>query len=151
MMTMRAAIVGATIVTLSVPLFVMIAFCQGIEGKGSGKVSLHRFIRISQNTAENFDTGSEQCHSCSAADSPANENLNAKLLEHLCQGSVSAPLGINHLGMNNLSIFCFIDFKGLGVSKMLEHHSSFIGYCNFHYFSLLFAQFFRIILPYFQI
>lgn len=48
---------------------------------------------------------------------------------------MAAAVGIHHYRMGYLAIFYSIQLKLSGVTKMLEHLTVFISYCDFHLLS----------------
>ena len=94
----------------------------------------YRFICIPAYAAEQLNSGSCKCCLGSAADTAANQYLNACIRQEGSQCSMTLSIRIDNLGLFDLAIFNIIQFELLCVSKMLKNLSVFICYTNSHLF-----------------
>ena len=129
-MSTAAALAAAAVVFTVMGM--VIAHDVGIVGKLPCQQSGNRVIRPSGYAAVEPDPGRGQCRLGTAADSAADQNVGVQGGEHPCQRAVSAAVGADHLGSDDLSVRRIIDLKLFGVSKMLEDISVIVGDCNSH-------------------
>ena len=136
MAAMIAAIVtAATMVTAGVLLSVMvvvIAFCIGVIGKGSGDTGSNRIVCISADTAEQLNTCLGKSHLGAAANTSANEDINAEAGKQPCQCAVTASVCVNDLCLYNGIVLDIIHLELCGMAEVLKDISVFISDCNFH-------------------
>ena len=80
----------------------------------------YRFICIPAYAAEQLNSGGCKCCLGSAADTAANQYLNACIRQEGSQCSMTLSIRIDNLGLFDLAIFNIIQFELLCVSKMLN-------------------------------
>ena len=74
--TVSAATMFATGMTFAVFVVVVVAFCIRVVLKSIVKVSLHRFVCVTLNTAEQLNSRIAKCHLCASANATANKHIN---------------------------------------------------------------------------
>ena len=80
---------------MAVAVFVVTAGYIRIEGKGIGQKGVHRRVRISAYAAVKADAGLLKRHLRAAADTAADERVNAFAQEEAGQRAVAVSVGIN--------------------------------------------------------
>ena len=129
---MASTAVITTGVAFAMFMIVVAAADIGVKVQLTGKESFYSFVGLAGNAAVKADVGSCQCHLCAAADAAADQNIGIQCAQNTGQCAVTAAVGVHHLCGNHLAILYIINFELLGVAKMLENHTVFIGNCNSH-------------------
>ena len=114
-----AALLSMSATALSVLMAVMAAHCVRIIGQSSGQEGGHLGIRISGGSGIERNTGLCQGIAGASADASADENLYAQILKESGQGSVSASVGVYHLGGEDFALLNLINLKLLCASGSL--------------------------------
>lgn len=117
---------------LTVPMLVMAAHRIRIIVKLTGKIGLYLRIRISLCAREQGNPRFCQRASRTAADAAADQYIHIALLKQSCQRSVALPVRSDHFTLYYLPVFHIIYLELLRMSKMLEHLTILIRYCNSH-------------------
>ena len=128
-------VMTATVVAASVPLTVMVVVVAryvGIKSERAVKQRIGCGIAIPADSAVKLDTCHSKCHLCTTADPSANKCINTQRGKKSCKRSVTAAVGIDYFTVYDFSVFCGINLKLLGVTKVLKDLSVFVSYCNFH-------------------
>jgi len=129
---MAAAAVVAAGMAFAVLVVMVAAAHVGVEVQLVGQQGLYSLVCLTGNAAVQTDVGGSQRHLCTAADAAADQNVGVQSVQHTSQRTVTAAVGVYHLGGNHLAVLDVIDLKLLGVAKMLENHTVFISNCNSH-------------------
>ena len=93
---------------------------------------LHCFICAALDAAEQLDASLCQCVLCACADAAADQRVNAALCKQPCKCAMSAAVGADDLGRDDLTVLNVIQLELSGVAKMLEDVAVFISYCDSH-------------------
>ena len=118
-------------------LAVVIAGGVRVKVKGSLKKCFYCLISRTGDTGVELNACFGKGCARATTDAAADQGVNTVFRQKSCQSTVAASVGIHDRGVCDLLIFDGIDLKLFCVSKMLEHFSVFISYCNFHIFYLL--------------
>lgn len=133
---MAAVVAAASMVAagmaLAVVMVVMIAAYVGIIRQLPCQECLHRFVRVTGDTAVNLNTGTCQSHLRATADAAANQDLRAHAAQQSCQSAVAAAAGIIDLRGHHPAILNLINFKLRSMSKMLKDFPLPISNRDFH-------------------
>ena len=125
---MRAAVMFP----IPVLMIVMITAHLRIIAQRAGQQLLHSLIRAAGNASKQADTGLGQSLLCPAANPAADEGIYLHHGQKPSQGAVPAAHGIGNFRLYNGAVLHLINLKLLGMAKMLENLTVFIGDCNFH-------------------
>jgi len=131
-MVVAAAAVIAAGMTFAMLMVVMTATDIGVEGQDTCQVIGNRCVCIAGAAAVELNTCLCQCHLGTAADATANQNICVQGAQHTCQSTVTAAVGVDNFGSNDLVILHFVDLELLGVTEMLEDHTVSISNCDSH-------------------
>ena len=133
---MTAVVTAATVVSTGVAFAMMMVMVVAADIGIIDQLTLYqRFrsrVRAAADTAEKLNTGCIQRHPGAAAYAAADQNIHSQRLQNTGQGSVTASIGIHHLGRNDLALLNLVNLKLLSVAKMLEDLAVFISDCNSH-------------------
>lgn len=146
--------------SMAVSAMLMLPVVMGTHSVGvilevMGQQGLHLGIRISLGAGVKLNAGLSQRRSRSSADSAADKDAHTLALQKPSQRTVAAAVGIHHLAAYYRTILYLVDFKLLGVSKVLKNLSVFKSNCNFHLKAslidrLVTPRFYRFFCPYFS-
>ena len=98
------------------------------------KVLIESFNETNPNVTLNYNGSGSGAGITAAIDGTADLGLSSRELkaEETAKGAMTLSICIYHFCRCNFSIGHFINFKLFCMSKMLEHLSVFISYCNLH-------------------
>ena len=128
-MTFAVVMVAAAV---AVAMVMMAAGGVGIVGQSAVQQCSNRVISAAGDPGEEQNTGLSQCHLRTGADAAADEGFYAVLGQQSGQRAVTAAIGADDFGADKGASLHSIKLKLLGMTKMLENLSVFVGYCNFH-------------------
>lgn len=129
---MAAAIMVCAVVAFAVMMLaVMIALYVGVKTQASAQKGVDRIVGLARNSAEETDVRLLQCRLRTAADAPADQNIDTKAFQQSRKGAVAAAHGSDDGGRDHLFVFNFIDFELLRMTEVLENLSVLVGYRDF--------------------
>jgi len=135
-----AAVVAAGTFVVMIVVMMMIAGGRAAGDERSFGKSLRRFISGAGYAGEQPDARHGQRLLSAHANAAADQRFGTASGQETGQSAVSAAVGIDDFGGNDLPVFDFIELKLSGFSKMLEDIAVFVGCSNFHDGSLLFRN-----------
>jgi len=115
----------------------VITLYVGIVVKSALKISKNCFVCRTGYSTSKLNISVCKSHLCSAANTAANKEINSQICKHTCKSAMTMSLGANDFAAQNFTVIGVVNFKLLGMSKVLENLTVFVGYCNFHKFLLL--------------
>ena len=124
-----AAVIAAG---MSIGVAVMAATGVGIVVELSSQQRCNGFVGITGGAGIQLNPRLRQCGPGAAADPAADQRIDLMLLQKVCQGAVTDPLGVNDLGAGHALTIGFIKFEAFTMSKVLVDPAVFIGNCDFH-------------------
>ena len=116
----------------TVVMVVMAAAGVGIVVQGAAEEQLHSLVCIAGNTAVNGNARIVQCGTGAAAQTAADQNFDALLIQKTCQSAVAAAVGVQNLRGQDLAVFHFVDLELSRVTKVLVDAAVFISNCDFY-------------------
>jgi len=117
---------------IAVMMVVVVALDIGVKQQFAGDKIVNRCISGTAHTAVKLDRSSRKSSLGTCADAAADKHVGVKSGENARKSAVTAAVGVNDLGGYYLSVPDIINFKLLGVAKVLEYHTVFISYSNSH-------------------
>ena len=122
----------AAVVAAGMAFAVMVAADIGVVVQIACQECFHSVVSIAGNAAVELDAGLSQGHLSAAADAAADQNVDTTVEQEICQGAVTAAIGIHDFGRNNGAVFNVVNLELLGVTEMLENQLICVSNCNFH-------------------
>ena len=131
-----AAVMSAAMPAVAMLMVVMVAANIGVIAQFACQQGIDRGICIAPDAAVKPDARIGKGQLSAAADASADQNLHALGCQKVCQRSMSAASGGQHLGAYDSIVCDLIELKISRMAKMLKNIFTVIGYCNFHGFLL---------------
>lgn len=121
---------------MTLAVIVMIALNVGVVIEISREQSVYSVVGAARYPAVQTDPRLRESGLRAAANSAADQGINAKPRQQTRQGSVTAAVSVNDLRAYYLSVLDLEQLKLLRVPEVLKNISVFISYRNFHKFFL---------------
>lgn len=132
MFMLAAAVFAAGMVAVAVCMVMMVAVHVRIKGKRSCQQSRYGFVCRTLHAAVQGDAGLSQSHLRAAADTAADQRIDALSLQKSGQRAVAAAHRVDDFCTDDCTVFYFVNLKLFRVAEMLENLALFICNCNFH-------------------
>ena len=131
---MTSAAVGATVMfTMVMLLVVMAASYVGIEFQRTIEQILDGFIGTARNAAIEVNRSGRQGLLSSAADAAGNDGIDFLGLQEADQGTMTLTIGVDDVGLDDITVFNIIDLEFFRMAEMLEYIPIFIRNCYSHH------------------
>ena len=119
MFMLAAAVFAAGMIAVAVCMVMMVAVHVGIKGKRSCQQGRYGYVL-------------SQSHLRAAADTAADQRIDALSLQKSGQRAVAAAHRVDDFCTDDCTVFYFVNLKLFRVAEMLENLALFICNCNFH-------------------
>ena len=132
MFMLAAAVFAAGMVAVAVCMVMMVAVHVGIKGESPRQQGCYGFVCRTLHAAVQGDAGLGQGHLRAAADTAADQRIDALSLQKSSQRAVAAAHRVDDFCTDDCAVFYFVNLKLFRVAEMLENLALFICNCNFH-------------------
>ena len=132
MFMLAAAVFAAGMIAVAVCMVMMVAVHVGIKGKRSCQQGRYGFVCRTLHAAVQGDAGLSQSHLRAAADTAADQRIDALSLQKSGQRAMAAAHRVDDFCTDDCTVFYFVNLKLFRVAEMLENLALFICNCNFH-------------------
>ena len=132
MFMLAAAVFAAGMVAMTVCMVMMVAVHVGIKGESPRQQGCYGFVCRTLHAAVQGDAGLSQSHLRAAADTAADQRIDALSLQKSGQRAMAAVHRVDDFCTDDCTVFYFVNLKLFRVAEMLENLALFICNCNFH-------------------
>ena len=122
----------AAVVATGVTLAVVVAADIGVIVQVACQECFHSVIGIAGNAAVELDACLSQSHLCAAANTAADQNVNAAAEQETCQSAMAGAVGIHDLGGDDGAVFNVVNLELLGVAEVLVNQFVCVSNYDFH-------------------
>ena len=119
-MVLAMVMAGTAAAAMLAALMVVIADRVGVKAQITGSQSLRSVIRHTDHTGIEHNARLHQSTPGTAADTAADQNVRPQLGQKCRQSAVTAAVGGDHHGVDDLTVLNIVHLEQLGVAKMLE-------------------------------